>query len=126
MRYLVICFALMACVGDETVTGYATQSQSYTLVEINGKTTSTEATLTFGADGSITGRAPCNRYFTQSTVPYPWFDVGPIGATKMACAALDKESEYFRLLETMTLVEVSGPILLLTNDSGQSLTFEIR
>ena len=125
MRYLLILFALTACVGDETATGYAQSDGEYTLVEIGGSTVESRATIAFDEGGRISGQAPCNRYFTQSKVPYPWFEVGPIGATKMACPNLAEESEFFRMLEAMTLIEFSGPLVLLTNDDGASMTFRI-
>ncbi len=80
---LVLALTLAACFEDETVTGYG-GDRLWTLVEMDGTAFNARATLRFGEDGKVSGQAPCNRYFSTQTAPYPWLDLGPIGATKMA------------------------------------------
>lgn len=123
MRFVFLILALAACTPDETVSGFADQETPFTLVEWNGAPTEIDATISFGPDGAFSGRAPCNRYFGKTDVPYPWFRSGPIGSTRMACAALSAERLYFEQLHAMTLIEVSGPLILLTNDDGARLLF---
>ena len=87
---------------------YSAADRIWTLVEINGQPFDANATLTFPGNDTIAGKASCNQYFASMTVPYPWFKVGPIRATKMACADLQKEAEYLKSLQQMTLSEVLG------------------
>ncbi len=126
MKYLVP-FLLMlgACVPDETIGAYAINGQNYHLTELNGKPAPFTATIRFEPKGKITGKAPCNRYFTVSEDPYPWLKIGPIGATKVACPDLKNEALYFETLESMTLAEASGPVLILSNDDGDEMVFRI-
>jgi heat shock protein HslJ len=41
----------------------------------------------------------------------------------MACPDLAAESQYLTALGEMTLAEVSGPTLILSNDAGRSMVF---
>ena len=116
---------LNACAPDETVSGYAAQDTTYHLVEIDG-TTVGPATLTFPQEGRISGRAACNSYFAVQTLPYPWFNVEAIGATRMACSDLAAEVAFFEALRTMTLAEVTDTVLILSTEDGRQMVFEAR
>lgn len=107
---------------DETFTAYTPQG-TYVLSEINGTETTVETTLTIGENGQFSGRAACNSYNATSIVPYPWFEVTGIAATKMACPNLADEQTYFATLQSMTLAESSSTVLILSNDANESLTF---
>ena len=74
--------------------------------------------------GKISGQAPCNRYFATQSTPYPWFEAGPIGATRMACASLSADTVFFTALSDMTLAEVVGDTLILSNDKGREMVFQ--
>lgn len=113
-----------ACQADETVTGYGAADATWALVEQNGTPFTARATLNFGEDGQVSGMAPCNRFSTTNTVPYPWFDAGPIVATKMACPDLASETAFFETLRAMTLAEVLGDTLILRNDAGVEMVFK--
>ncbi len=117
---------LMACTPDETISAYAVTGQPYTLTEMNDAPVTFRATIEFGDAGAFSGMAPCNRYFGQNEDPYPWVNIQSIGATKVACPQLKEESLYFRALESMTLAEASGPVLILSNDAGDSMVFQIE
>lgn len=129
MNRFVIPFAaasvLSACVYDETLSAYAVTGKTYHLTEINGAAPESAITLELGPNGAISGQAPCNRYNTSTEDPYPWLKITAIIATKMACPALSEESAYFDALESMTLSEAAGPILLLSNDAGDEMEFRI-
>ena len=111
---------------DETLSAYAPQDTPFTLILVDDKETQISASLILGKNGEVSGRAPCNGYFGKTTVPYPWFQVETIGATKMACPNLSDETDYFNRLKSMTLSEVSGDTLILSNDEGQNLVFKTR
>ena len=119
-------FALAACFADETVAGYATDGAVYRLVELNGTAFDASATITFGDDGAVSGEGPCNRYSGRQSAPYPWFELGPLRATKRACPDLEAEGTFFRMLSQMTQAEVSGPILILTDEDGAAMVFDAR
>jgi len=106
------------------VRAYSAADRIWTLVEINGQPFDANATLTFPGNNTIAGKASCNQYFASMTVPYPWFKVGPIRATKMACADLQKEAEYLKSLQQVTLSEVLGNVLILSTSEGQNMAFK--
>lgn len=108
---------------DETLTGHGAAGQVFVLQEINGAGFPARATITFPSEGQITGTGPCNSFAATQNVPYPWFKAGPIAATKRACPDLDAEARYFEALAKMTLSEVSGPNLILSSSSGETMVF---
>lgn len=113
---------LSACLKDETISGQTNATDVWVLQTLNGQAVTSRITLTFPEKGRIAGKAPCNTYSGAQTAPLPWFDPGPILATRMACDALDLETRYFDVLAKMTLIELRQETLLLSND-GLSLTF---
>ncbi|WP_377510963.1 META domain-containing protein [Octadecabacter sp. R77987] len=121
---LVLITTLAGCWGDETISGYADPDREYRLIELDGTAFDARATIQFSEEGRVTGQAPCNRYFAAQTVPYPWFNVENIGATRMACPDLDTEARFFAALEEMSLAEVLGDTLILRNDAGREMVFK--
>jgi len=117
---------MTACQADETISGYVDANSVWVLTELNGAAPQSEVIITFPEQGQIAGRGPCNRYFGTQTKPLPWFGVGPIGATKMACENMDEEFEYFKALEQVTLAEVGETLLILSDDEGPILTYKRR
>lgn len=125
MKHLFI-FALLfcaACQQDETLSAYTGDFKTFQLRTLNGENFAATTTMTLAADGQVSGRGPCNTYSTTINVPYPWFEIGPIAATRRACPELDQEQTYFNALSSMTFAEVSGPTLVLSNDAGEELVF---
>lgn len=114
---------LCACAADETISGYAGVGSAWQLTALDGAPWTASGTLEFPEAGRIAGQAPCNRYFATQTAPYPWFDSGPVGASRMACPDLDAETDFFAALEAMTLSEVTGNTLILSNDAGREMVF---
>lgn len=122
-----ICLLALSLLGyckDETVSGYAGTKTTWLLQSINDAPFPARATLTFPEEGRIAGQAPCNRYFAAQTVPYPWFEIGPIGSTKRACPDLDAEAKFFQAMSTMTLAEVAGDTLILSTQEGGQMVFK--
>ena len=121
-------FALMltlaACAQDETLSGYAGVGSTWQLTSLDGDAWAHPGTLEFPEAGQITGQAPCNRYFASVDAPYPWLTLGPIGATRMACPDLAAETQFFEALSAMTIAEVTGDVLILTNDAGREMVFD--
>ncbi len=108
---------------DETISGYAPFDR-YVLTELEGQAVVGNVTLEFLEEGRVTGQGPCNRYFAEQIAPLPWFELGPIGATKMACPHLDLETRYFSALSRVRFAEALGDILVLSDENGVVLAFQ--
>lgn len=115
---------LAACQRDETVKAFGASDKVWRLVELDDTEVGFNATLTFPETGKIAGHAPCNAYSGSMTVPYPWFEAGPLAATRMACPDLSAEAAFFKALGEMSLSEVLGDTLLLSNDAGRTMVFK--
>lgn len=115
---------IAACEGDESLSGYADRGTIYALIELNGAAFDARATLVLQRDGEIGGQAPCNTWHARQTAPYPWFELGPIAATRMACVDLAAETAFFDALAQMTISEVSGDVLILSNTDGGRMVFQ--
>ena len=120
---LPIALVLTACTGDETLHAYGAGGAEWRLTELDGAPFAARATLEFPEPGRIAGQAPCNRFFGAQTAPYPWFSVQRVGATMMACPDLEQEHRYLTALEAMTLSEVAGDVLILSNEAGFEMVF---
>lgn len=122
-------FALMlsalaaGCTADETLTAYGASGVVWRLETLDGSPFEKRATVEFPEPGKIAGQAPCNRYFGEQRAPYPWFEVGPLAATRMACPDLDAEQQFLSALSNMTQAEVAGDVLVLRNEDGQEMVF---
>lgn len=82
------------------------------------------ATLRIEADGTITGKAPCNRYGSVNTATLPALSLGGIRATRMACDKLKEEQTFFDALSVMTGARVEGSRnLVLTGPDGRTMEF---
>jgi heat shock protein HslJ len=112
---------LAAC--DESVWAYGGAGATFVLREIDGAPYPARATLIFPAPGELAGEAPCNRYNAAQLAPYPWFEAGPIAATRRACPDLGAEAAYFDALTEMELAEVLGGVLILSTPSGREMVF---
>jgi len=117
---------LSACGQDETISAFVQPDATYHLIEMGGDPFPSDATIRFPDTGQILGQGPCNTYSATQNAPYPWIEIGPVAATKRACPALFLEARYFEALGQMTAAEALGDTLILTNDLGERLVFEIR
>lgn len=120
---LLFCFALLGCVGDETLSAYSTQDRIWRLTELNGDPFSTRATLTIPEPGQISGLGPCNSYSASQHAPYPWFEAGPIRTTRKACPDLSAERTFLSALAAMTQSETLDDTLILSNEAGGEMIF---
>ncbi|WP_147126288.1 META domain-containing protein [Shimia ponticola] len=119
IRALGVLLLLVGCASDETISGFAGVGSEW---RYEGSETA-QVTLAFPGPGQVAGQGPCNRYFATQSAPYPWFELGPIASTKMACPNLSEEATYLAKLAAMTLAEVSGDVLILSNDAGEKMIF---
>lgn len=117
---------LSQCTGDETLTAYGGADTTWALQEMDGSAVATETTLIFPSPGALSGVGPCNNYSGRQTAPYPWFKTTQIISTKRACPELAFEDQYFQTLSEMTLSEILGDTLILSNDDGRELIFQAQ
>lgn len=121
--FLTLPFLLAACLKDETISGYVDQNATFALMEMNGLPFDGRATVSFPEHGVVAGNAPCNSYSAEQSAPLPWFKLGPIRSTRMACPDLQMESAFFAALSRMTLIEALGNVVILRNDDGEEMVF---
>ena len=120
---LTLLASIPACQADETVARYGAADRLWTLQTLNGTAFLATATLEFDSGGPVSGQAPCNRFSATNTVPYPWFELTPIVATRAACPDLDAETAYLGALARMTQSEVREGTLFLRNDDNEEMVF---
>ena len=74
----------------------------------------------------ITGNGGCNNYFSDVviTASTGTFDVGNVGATKMACDNMMTEQSYFSVLEQVNKYVVNEGYLELYKDNLLLLKFK--
>ena len=123
MRSVILVLALWGCGGDETISGHADPNALWVLENLDGSPFPARATLRFPEAGTVAGDGPCNAFRGPQGVPYPWIDIGPLAATRTACPALAAEGAFFAALEAMTLAEVAGDVLILSDDAGREMVF---
>ena len=116
--------SLTACRSDEAVRAYGGADRIWTLKLLNGAPFPARATLTFPKQGEIAGEGPCNRYFGAMSAPYPAFDAGPIGSTRMACPEMPAETAFLAALEAATLSQAGDETLVLSNADGLEMVFK--
>ncbi|WP_299702210.1 META domain-containing protein [uncultured Tateyamaria sp.] len=120
---LTLIASIPACQADETVARYGAADRLWELQTLNGAAFPARATLEFETGGPVSGHTPCNQFTTTNTVPYPWFELKPIAATRIACPELEAEIAYLEALSRMTQSEVREGSLFLRNDDGEELIF---
>lgn len=120
---LLVATLAASCDRDETLTAYGAADRIWTLQSLDGAPFGARATLIFPAEGRLAGMAPCNSFRGSQTAPYPWFAAGPLLTTRRACPELGAEQEFLRALEEMSLAEISGDVLVLSNDRGREMVF---
>jgi heat shock protein HslJ len=124
LALIVAALSLPGACRDETVRAHGGDANLWHLQSIDGAPFVAQATLEFPAPGQIAGEAPCNSYSAQQTAPYPWFSAEKLTTTRRTCPDLAAETSFLRALEAMTLVEVAGAVLILSNDAGREMVFE--
>lgn len=112
-----------ACQKDETVAAYGPPDVTWQLNSLNGAPFTARAEISFSEGGKIAGHAACNRFSSASSLPYPWFQTGPIAATKAACPELAAETAFFDALSTMSRAIFDNGTLTMANDEGAEMVF---
>jgi heat shock protein HslJ len=116
---------LSAC-ADETLSGYLAESDAWALQGEEDRSTAVPFRITFPRKGHIEGAGICTDFTARQTAPYPWFALEAVRISATNCPegdALRADQEKLEGLKRMTLAEISGNILILSNDDGEQLTF---
>ena len=72
-------------------------------------------------DGTISGNGGCNRYNGPVTIQGQQMTIGPIVSTKMACDAMEAETQYLTALQSVTAWEIDDQTLALHHPGGSLL-----
>ncbi|GLS86449.1 hypothetical protein GCM10010873_14230 [Cypionkella aquatica] len=107
---------LAACVQ----TGQA--GTEWVLASVDGTAVAYTATLSLADPGRVTGQAPCNRYFAEVTREGERFQMGLIGATRMACLQMQGEAAYFQALQGIETATETATVLVLSG-AGHEMIF---
>lgn len=94
----------------------------WTLAEVDGQPIGFSATISVDAEGRITGRAPCNRYFAGFTGTLPEFPARSDGLHPHGLRCHGRWSAYFALLQGVDRLTTSDRELHLSG-AGHSLIF---
>ena len=137
MRWLLFILALLACTGcreqrqqlGQALSGRppviaGTLAGTWQLVDLNGGGTVAGGAMQFSSDGQLSGSAGCNRFGGRWQQAATSLQLGPLVATRMACAAavMDVEQRVLALLGAVRSVSFSaaGEAVLATPD-GRTL-----
>ena len=99
---------------------------TWTLRALDGQPVDIPATLTIGAAGEVSGKAPCNSYGGMNLGALPEMKLSPLRVTRMACDRLADEDVYFDALTAMTRLERKDDrTLVLAAPDGRSMEFTL-
>jgi len=108
--------------GQPAVTIISARWHDEAAIAVDGQ----ETFVQFQADGGIIGYAGCNRFFGNYVATDSTLDVGPLGATRMACAPelMDREMAFLRMIESATEYTLANRSITLTNPHGDRKTLQ--
>ena len=77
----------------------------------------------FGADGSVAGFGGCNEFFGTIERTDQAIAIGPLGATRRACAedVMARERSFLEALESLVAIDREDNTLLLRGEKGELL-----
>lgn len=125
MRLLLLlpALAILGYCKDETVTGHGGAEVVWHLTAIDDVPFDADVRLWFPEEGAIAGETTCNRFTARQTAPYPWFQAEAITIGDAACPQHEAEVRFLDALAAMTLVEVTGPVMILSTETGREMLF---
>jgi putative lipoprotein len=79
--------------------------------------------VSFEVDGSIKGRGGCNNFFGSLEQTESGIEVGPLGATRMACsqAIMSRETAFLEALQKTRGFQANNDGMRLLDDEGSVL-----
>ena len=87
---------------------------------VQSTTLTEQITAVFGPDGGLAGSGGCNDYNATYTVSGDALTLGPVAATKKACAddVMTEENAYFTALGNVATFDIKGTTLTLRDSGG--------
>ncbi|MEN3973062.1 META domain-containing protein [Sphingomicrobium sp. XHP0235] len=128
---LVALLSLNACVTsghDESASDTALAGSEWIVDDIAGQglIEDTQATLSFGNDGRVSGDTSCNRYFAEYTVSETELRFQNAGVTKRACApaVMEQESRFLAIFNAVDSYRIDdrAHTLVLSTPTGATIT----
>ena len=92
------------------------------LIALAGEAVSENITLSFGADGRLSGNGGCNSYSGPYTTAAGALTIGPLLSTRIACPD-SSENAYFAALQAATSYTADGSTLTIYTDMDEMLIF---
>lgn len=85
-------------------------------------------TIGFDDSGRVFGYSGLNRYFGKATIENGQIKIEELASTRMGGPqeALVREAQYLAMLKDMTDIAVKENKLILSNDAGEVLKFEVK
>ena len=119
-----VALALILCAPHSTAAGGLAGSE-WRPLDIAGVEVPANAGLfvQFGGAGKLQGHGGCNRFLGTYEVSAAQIEIGPIGATRMACAAavMEQEFRFLQALSDAKRFQRDRIDLLLTDAEGMPL-----
>jgi heat shock protein HslJ len=86
------------------------------------------AFVRFESDGRLAGHSGCNRFFGSYKLDGERIEIGPLGATKMACepAVMEREILFMKALGGARSFQRDGRRLALRDENGDPLLFSVQ
>ena len=86
-----------------------------------------EATVTFGADGTVTGTTGCNRFVGQYTLDGDELALAPLASTRMMCepALMEQEMAFLAALSWVAAADVVDGRLRLSDLDGATVVVAV-
>ncbi|HEY1945443.1 MAG TPA: META domain-containing protein [Bryobacteraceae bacterium] len=98
-------------------TAFSLANSEWLLKDLGGSEVldNVQATLAFQETGKVSGNGSCNRFFGSAKINGNAIELGPLGATRMACpeAIMNQEAKYMGALQAADRFEWKAPYLLL-------------
>jgi heat shock protein HslJ len=111
---------------DESLSGYAARDAPYQLFELNGRPAEHPIAVVFPSMWRMEWRTGCGVYRAKISVPYPWFGLVAVTAVPRACAEASADRAFIAALHAMTLSEVHGGTLILSDGAGAEMVFRTK
>lgn len=122
---LAVALALFAYLSTCAHAGPQLAGSEWRPQEIGGVDVPAEADMfvRFGGEGRLEGHGGCNGFFGSYRLSGEAIEIGPIGATQMACPepVMDREFRFLQGLENARRFTRDRVDLLLSDDAGNAL-----
>ncbi|MEQ8825217.1 MAG: META domain-containing protein [Filomicrobium sp.] len=124
MTMVIVAVSVLAIAGcDATNSANQLTDLTETSWKVEGIPKQVTATMSFGADGRVTGSAGCNRYFGTYKTSGQTIEISGIGSTRKMCPDVEMsvETELLKSLAVVNRWQVTSDKLKLTGPVDTTL-----